>query len=92
VQITGRFGFAHVNRRHFSIREGRARRRNRHRARHRSPAGCCHSFSKSGRPITEILREAKERNSTATLDADFGNDLEEIIAAQQLPRNPPSWD
>ena len=46
----------------------------------------------SGRPITEILREAKQRNSTVTLDEDFGKDLEEIIASHQQPRNPPSWD
>ena len=46
----------------------------------------------SGRPITEILREAKERNSTVTLDEDFGKDLEEIIASHQQPWNPASWD
>jgi antitoxin (DNA-binding transcriptional repressor) of toxin-antitoxin stability system len=46
----------------------------------------------SGRPITEILRDARERNSTVTLDGDFGKDLEEIIASQQKPWNPPSWD
>ena len=46
----------------------------------------------SGRPITEILREAKQRNSTVTLDEDFGKDLEEIVANHQKPRNPPSWD
>ena len=46
----------------------------------------------SGRPITEILREAKQRNSTVTLDEDFGKDLEEIVASHQKPWNPPSWD
>ena len=46
----------------------------------------------SGRPITEILREAKQRNSTVTLDEDFGKDLEEIIASHRQPWNPPSWD
>ena len=51
----------------------------------RSPHGC-------GRPITEILREARERNSTVTLDENFGKDLEEIIAHHQQPWNPPSWD
>jgi hypothetical protein len=45
-----------------------------------------------GRPITEILREARQRNSTVTLDEDFGKDLEEIIASHQQPWNPPSWD
>jgi hypothetical protein len=46
----------------------------------------------SGRPITEILREARERNSKVTLDDEFGKDLEEIIASHQQPWNPPSWD
>jgi hypothetical protein len=47
---------------------------------------------RSGRPITEILHEAKQRNSTVTLDEDFGKDLEEIIANGQQPLNPPSWE
>ena len=46
----------------------------------------------SGRPVTEILREAKQRSSTVTLDEDFGKDLEEIIAIHQQLWNPPSWD
>jgi len=46
----------------------------------------------SGRPITEILREAKQRSSTVTRDEDFGKDLEEIIASHRQPWNPPSWD
>lgn len=48
--------------------------------------------SRTGRPITEILREAKLRNSTVTLDEDFGKDLEEVVASHQLPWNPPTWD
>jgi antitoxin (DNA-binding transcriptional repressor) of toxin-antitoxin stability system len=47
---------------------------------------------RSGRPVSDILRAARERNSTVTLDEDFGNDLEMIIASQQLPWNPPSWE
>jgi len=48
---------------------------------------------RSGRPIMEILREARQRNSTVTLDEDFGADLEEIISRRQRePWNPPSWD
>ncbi len=46
----------------------------------------------SGRPILDILADAKQRNSTVTLDDDFGNDLEEIIANHQQPCNPPNWD
>ena len=46
----------------------------------------------SARPITEILREARERNSTVTLDEDFGRDLEEIVTIHEKPWTPPSWD
>ena len=47
---------------------------------------------RSGRPISEILRQAKERHSTVTLDPDFGKDLEAVIASYQQPWNPPSWE
>jgi antitoxin (DNA-binding transcriptional repressor) of toxin-antitoxin stability system len=47
---------------------------------------------RSGRPISEILRQAKERNSTVTLDSDFSRDLQTIIASHQQARNPPSWE
>ncbi len=46
----------------------------------------------SGRPITEILREAKQRNSTVTLDGDFGDDLAQIVASHQQPWTPPAWE
>jgi antitoxin (DNA-binding transcriptional repressor) of toxin-antitoxin stability system len=46
----------------------------------------------SGRPITEVLREARQRNSTLTPDEDFGKDMEDIIASYQKAWNPPSWD
>lgn len=46
----------------------------------------------SGRLLPDILREAKQRNSTITLDDGFGKDLEEIIASNQQSWNPPSWD
>jgi len=47
---------------------------------------------RSGRPITEILDEAKRRNSTVTPDEDFGRDLEKIIDSHQQPWHPPSWN
>jgi antitoxin (DNA-binding transcriptional repressor) of toxin-antitoxin stability system len=56
------------------------------------PVARISALHRSGRPITDILREARERNSTVTLDADFGKDLEEIIARNQQPWIPPSWD
>jgi hypothetical protein len=36
---------------------------------------------RGGRPIAEILRDAKRRNSTVALDEDFGQDLEEIVSS-----------
>jgi antitoxin (DNA-binding transcriptional repressor) of toxin-antitoxin stability system len=47
---------------------------------------------RSGRPVTEILEEARRRRSSATLDEDFGKDMEEVIAAHRSPWNPPSWE
>lgn len=47
---------------------------------------------RSGRPIPEIVRHAKQRNFTVTLDHDFGKDLEAVIASHQQPWNPPSWE
>jgi len=46
----------------------------------------------AGRPITEIIEEARQRNSTVTLDEDFGTDLEAIILEHNKPWQPPSWD
>jgi hypothetical protein len=48
--------------------------------------------NRSGRPISEILRQAKERNSKITLDPEFGKDLEAVIASHEQPWNPPSWE
>ena len=56
------------------------------------PVAVIRTPNRSGRPISEILREAKTLESGATLDPDFGNDLEAIIASHQEPWNPPSWE
>jgi len=56
------------------------------------PVAVIHALRRSGRPITEILTEVRKGSSTATLDEDFGADLEEIIASHQPPWPPPSWD
>jgi antitoxin (DNA-binding transcriptional repressor) of toxin-antitoxin stability system len=58
----------------------------------RRPVAVIRAQHRSGRPIAEILREAKQRNSAVTLDEDFGNDLEQIVAAHQQPWTPPSWE
>ena len=44
------------------------------------------------RLLSESLRLAKEHASTATLDADFGKDVEAAIASHREPLNPPAWD
>lgn len=46
----------------------------------------------SGRPIVDILREARQRNSRVTLDRDFAKDLDDVIANHGQAWNPPSWD
>ncbi len=56
------------------------------------PVAVISSPHRSGRPITDILREAKQRNLTVTLDDEFGEDLNEIIVSHQKPWIPPSWD
>jgi antitoxin (DNA-binding transcriptional repressor) of toxin-antitoxin stability system len=44
------------------------------------------------RLLSESLRLAREHGSTATLDGDFGRDLEEIINSHPEPLTPPVWD
>ena len=44
------------------------------------------------RLLSESLRLAKERASTATLDGDFARDLEAAINTHRQPLNPPAWD
>ena len=56
------------------------------------PLAVIRSPQRSGRLISEILQEAKDRGSTVTLDEGFGDDLEKVIASHQLPWNPPSQD
>lgn len=60
------------------------------------PVAVIRAQHESGRRIGEILREAKLRNSTVTLDVtldvDFGKDLEEIVASHEKPWKPLFWD
>ena len=56
------------------------------------PVAIIRTPHRSGRPISEILRQARERKSTVTLDPDFGKDLEAVIASHLQPWNPPSWE
>ena len=56
------------------------------------PVAVLRAQQRSGRPIMEILAEAEGRKATVTLDSDFGDDMKAVIASQQEPWNPPSWD
>jgi prevent-host-death family protein len=44
------------------------------------------------RLLSESLRLAKERGSDATLDGDFGRDLEAVVSSHREPLTPPAWD
>ncbi len=44
------------------------------------------------RMLSESLRLAKERGSSATLDANFARDLEAVISSHREPLTPPAWD
>jgi antitoxin (DNA-binding transcriptional repressor) of toxin-antitoxin stability system len=56
------------------------------------PVAVIRAPESSGRQVSEILRDARRRNSTVTLDSEFGWDLEAIIAGHDEPWNPPSWE
>ena len=56
------------------------------------PVAVLRAQPRSGRPIADILHEARQRDSHVTLDQDFGKDLEEIIGLHNQPWNPPSWE
>jgi antitoxin (DNA-binding transcriptional repressor) of toxin-antitoxin stability system len=44
------------------------------------------------RLLSESLRLAKERGSNATLDGEFGRDLEAVVSSHCEPLTPPTWD
>jgi antitoxin (DNA-binding transcriptional repressor) of toxin-antitoxin stability system len=45
-----------------------------------------------GRPIDECIALAKAHGSHATLDEEFGKDLEDVINSHRDPLDPPEWD
>ena len=57
----------------------------------RRPVAVLRAKDRSRRPIEEILRVARRRNSTVTLDEQFGRDLDDIVAGSQAPWQPHSW-
>ena len=56
------------------------------------PVAVVHPAKPRLRLLSESLRLARERGSTATLDADFARDVEEVINSHREPLDPPSWD
>jgi antitoxin (DNA-binding transcriptional repressor) of toxin-antitoxin stability system len=42
--------------------------------------------------LSEVIARAEARGSSATLDSDFGSDLEDAIASHPEALNPPEWD
>jgi antitoxin (DNA-binding transcriptional repressor) of toxin-antitoxin stability system len=55
------------------------------------PVAVLRPLNRSGRLVSDILREARRRNSTVTLDEDFGKNLEAIIASPKA-KGSASWD
>ena len=56
------------------------------------PVAVLKSTRRTGRLISECIALAKARGSTAVIDEDFAQDVEEAIRSHQEPWNPPSWD
>jgi antitoxin (DNA-binding transcriptional repressor) of toxin-antitoxin stability system len=56
------------------------------------PVAVLKSTPRTGRLISECIALAKARGSTAVIDEDFAQDVEEAIRSHQEPWNPPSWD
>lgn len=56
------------------------------------PVAVVHPAEPAVRLLSESLRIARERGSKATLDGDFGKDVEAGIASHREPLEPPSWD
>jgi antitoxin (DNA-binding transcriptional repressor) of toxin-antitoxin stability system len=44
------------------------------------------------RLLSDSLRLANERGSNATLDDEFGRDLETVVSSHREPLTPPAWD
>ena len=57
-----------------------------------SPVVLKRAVRQPGRLLSEIIASAEARGSNATLDEDFGRDLEDIINSHQEPLDPPAWD
>lgn len=47
---------------------------------------------KPGLLLSEVIARAEAHGSSATLDGEFGRDLEDAIASHPEAMNPPEWD
>ncbi len=56
------------------------------------PVAVVTSAEPTVRLLSESLRLARLRASTATLDGGFAKDVEEAIESHREPLNPPAWD
>jgi hypothetical protein len=57
-----------------------------------SPVAVMKAPPVKGRSIDECIARLTESGSHATLDDQFGKDLEDIIASHREPLSPPEWD
>ena len=51
-----------------------------------------HPAAPNVRRLSESLRLAKERGSIATLDDEFGRELETVVSSHREPLTPPAWE
>jgi prevent-host-death family protein len=56
------------------------------------PVAVLQAAEPSVRLLSESLRLARERASTATLDEGFSKDLEAAVESHREPLDPPAWD
>jgi antitoxin (DNA-binding transcriptional repressor) of toxin-antitoxin stability system len=60
--------------------------------RHAQPVTVIRPAEPHVRLLSESLRLAKAHGSKATLDGDFGRDLEDVVRSHREPLDPPAWD
>ncbi|HUK30434.1 MAG TPA: hypothetical protein VLV89_04920 [Candidatus Acidoferrum sp.] len=56
------------------------------------PVAVLHSAEPQVRLLSESLRMAHERASTATLDEEFARDLDKVIKSHREPLNSSAWE
>lgn len=56
------------------------------------PVAVIHAAEPAVRLLSESLRLAREHGSAATLDRDFGTDVEAAVQSHRGPLDPPAWD